>query len=508
MSDRGEREDVLIEGKKHAPENLGRVLVLGLGKSGLAAAGYLLALLGGRVSHLAIAAGAENERSRKEAERLREAGADVAFGDDAVAGLAERAGGSFDLCIASPGIPAISGFYESAREASAELISEVEFAWRESDADSIWVAITGTNGKTTTTSLTEHILRQAGLPAFAVGNIGSTCIERVGARDAGIYVVEASSFQLESTRLFAPNVAVVLNITPDHVEWHGTLQAYADAKWKVLANLSHVPGAYAVLGAADDAVRAKIREIKQVPYDTRGFSYVPVGTADGVEGDMRARCGSENAAFVNADGVLTVALAGTEHELSRRDELLIKGAHNVENALCAATCAVVLGVSDDDVAYGLLTFEPLEHRIEPCGAVRGVECYNDSKATNVDATLKAFSAFPDKRPIVLLGGHDKGTDLAPLVEAARAHAKAVVVFGEARERFLSAFGGAAPASAELPAVIPADHMQDALDAALSVAEQGDIVVLSPACSSFDEFTCYEERGDVFKKLVADRAARG
>ena len=495
---------MLIEGKKHAPENLGRVLVLGLGKSGLAAVDYLLPLIGGRVERLSIAAGAENDVSRAAAARAKEAGADVAFGDDAVAPLAEAAG-AFDLCIASPGIPEISDFYRSAQAASAELVSEVEFAWRESDADSVWVAITGTNGKTTTTSLAAHLLEQAGMSAHAVGNIGDACIASVGAGDTHVYVAEVSSFQLEPTSLFAPNVAVVLNITPDHVEWHGTLEAYAAAKWKSIANLANTPGAIAVLCATDDAVRAKVREFRAQSAGERGFAYIPVGTKDGVSGDMRARCGSDNAAFVNADGVLTVSFGGTEHELCRADELLIKGEHNLENALAAASCAVAVGAPDDDIAYGLLTFAPLEHRIEPCGTVSGVECYNDSKATNVDATLKAFSAFGDKRPIVLLGGHDKMTDLAPLVAAARAHAKAVVIFGAARKRFLAAFGGVNENPQEGCAVLAAEHMEDALDTALGVAAAGDVVVLSPACSSFDEFSCYEERGDVFKKLVAARA---
>ena len=495
---------MLIEGKKHAPENLGRVLVLGLGKSGLAAVDYLLPLIGGRVERLAIAAGAENEASRQAAARAEAAGAAVAFGDDAVAPLTEEAG-PFDLCIASPGIPVISDFYRSAQAASAELVSEVEFAWRESDADSVWIAITGTNGKTTTTSITAHLLEQAGMSAHAVGNIGDACIARVGAGDTRVYVAEVSSFQLESTSLFAPNVAVVLNITPDHVEWHGTLEAYAAAKWKCAANLASTQGSVAVLCATDDAVRVRIRELRAQSAAERGFAYIPVGTKDGVAGDMRARCGADNAAFVNEDGVLIVAFGGAEHELCRADELQVKGEHNLENALAAASCAIAVGAPDDDVAYGLLTFAPLEHRIEPCGSVGGVECYNDSKATNVDATLKAFSAFGDKRPIVLLGGHDKMTDLAPLVEAAHAHAKAVVVFGAAHDRFLAAFGGVNENPDEGCAVLSANHMEDALDAALDVASAGDVVVLSPACSSFDEFSCYEERGDVFKKLVAARA---
>lgn len=497
---------MLIEGKKYAPEHLGRVLVLGLGKSGHAALDYLLPLLGTRADALAVAAGGDTPAARADAERAKAAGAVVEFGNDAVAPLVQAVGGSFDLCIASPGIPEISEFFQSAKAASVELVSEVEFAWRESDESSTWVAITGTNGKTTTTSIAAHLLEDAGLAARAVGNIGDACIARVAAGDTDVYVAEVSSFQLESTSRFAPNVAVLLNITPDHIEWHGTLDAYAAAKWKVIANLSHTPNSTAVLCATDDAVRARIRELRFVTPDERGFDYVPVGTKDGIADDMRARCGSENAAFVATDGVLTVALRGVEHRLCAASDLQIKGDHNTENALVAASCAIALGVDDALVAQSLRSFAPLEHRIEPCGSVAGVACYNDSKATNVDATLKAFSAFGSARPIVLLGGHDKGTDLAPLVAAAHEHAKAVVIFGEARERFLAAFGGECSGEDGTLAVVAANHLEDALDAGLAAAAPGDVLLLSPACSSFDEFTCYEQRGDVFKELVAVRSA--
>ena len=496
----------MIASKKYAPETLGRVLVLGLGKSGHDAVDYLMPLLGGRVSELAIFGGAHSADADAFAQTARAAGAHVAFGDNAVAQLAEAAGGYFELTIASPGISEFSELYQAAARVSNEVISEVEFAWRESDESSTWVAITGTNGKTTTTSIAAHLLEDTGLAARAVGNIGDACIARVAAGDTDVYVAEVSSFQLESTSRFAPNVAVLLNITPDHIEWHGTLDAYAAAKWKVIANLSHTPNSTAVLCATDDAVRARIRELRTMTPDERGFDYVPVGTKDGIAGDMRVRCGSENAAFVATDGVLTVAFRGVEHRLCAASDLQIKGDHNTENALVAASCAIALGVDDALVAQSLRSFAPLEHRIEPCGSVAGVACYNDSKATNVDATLKAFSAFGSARPIVLLGGHDKGTDLAPLVAAAHEHAKAVVIFGEARERFLAAFGGECSGEDGTLAVVAANHLEDALDAGLAAAAPGDVLLLSPACSSFDEFTCYEQRGDVFKELVAVRSA--
>lgn len=482
----------MIAGKKHAPKFLGRVLILGLGKSGTAAAEYCLDVLGSRVEVLAVATGAPGEAALAWAEGARERGAVVLFDHETIEG-------TYDLCIASPGISENSPFYRSAAAASAEVISEVEFAWRESDASSKWVAITGTNGKTTTTALTCHLLREAGANAAAVGNIGETCIDAVAAGNTDVYVAETSSYQLASTRLFAPDVAVVLNITPDHLSWHGSLEAYAAAKWKVLANLG-ASGGVAVLDACDDAVRAKIRELR-----ARGgvpFRYIPIGGAAGLGADMRAACGADAAAFRGAGGQLVVAWDGHISDLVFVDDLQIKGGHNQQNALAAAACALVLGATDTAVGEGLLTFRPLEHRIEPAGLVDGVACYNDSKATNVDATLVALTAFLPTRPIVLLGGRDKGTDLAPLVAACEENARAVVCFGEARERFLAAFADSA-----VSPVLSAGTMEEALDAALSIAEDGDVVVLSPACASFDEFSCFEERGDVFKRLVADRAGK-
>ena len=496
----------LIANRKHAPHHLGRVLVLGLGKSGRAAVAYLLPLLDGRVEALAVAAGARSAASEEFAAEARAAGALVAFGDEAVGVLAAEAGGSFDLCIASPGISQFSAFYEAAAAVSAEVISEVEFAWRESAADSRWVAVTGTNGKTTACALAAHVLAGAGLAAAAVGNIGDPCIEAVAAGRTDVYVAEVSSYQLASTVRFAPNVAVLLNITPDHLHWHRSFEAYRDAKLKLLANLPGVPGAVAVLDATNDVVRAEVRRLRALDAGERGFSYVPLGTAAGLTGDMRAACGSDNAAFLDADGTLRVALKGAEHAAARVEELQIKGEHNASNALAVAAAALALGVHESDVAEGLRTFAPLEHRIEPCGSVAGVRCYNDSKATNVDATLKALAAFPEARPVVLLGGDDKGTDLAPLVEAAHAHAGAVVCFGDAGERFAAAFEAADAQAPAGFAAARAAHLADAFDAALALASAGDVVLLSPACASFDEFCSFEERGAAFKTLVADAAS--
>ena len=493
----------MIEGRKSAPRDLGRVLVLGLGKSGHDVVDYLMGQPQGRVGGLFVYGG-EAPASDDFAKRVSAAGAHVAYGESAIAELA--ASGRFDICIASPGISEFSDLYRSAAAVSDEVISEVEFAWRESAADSRWVAITGTNGKTTTTALAAFLLEQAGERASAVGNIGDTCIAAVGAGATDVYVAEVSSYQLASTVQFAPNVAVLLNITPDHLHWHHTLENYRDAKLKVLANLSRQPGAVAVLDATNDVVREQVRKLAAAG-DELGYSYIPMGTAEGLGKDMRKRCGSENAAFVDEAGSLRVAFAGGDYNLGPAEGLRIKGEHNAGNALAAAAAALAIGADASDVAAALPKFSPLEHRIEPCGTVRGVACYNDSKATNVDATLKALAAFPHTRPLVLLGGDDKGTDLAPLVAAAHAHTRLVVCFGDARERFSAAFDDAASAAPEGFVKLEANHLADALDVAFDEAKSGEVVLLSPACASFDEFHSFEERGEVFKQLVADRAAK-
>lgn len=478
------------EQKKHAPLNLGDVLVLGLGKSGRAVCDYCVNLLGTRVASLTIAAGAKNDDALVYAQAYVDRGARVYFDSTDVEG-------AYDVCIASPGISEFSEFYQNAAAHSTEVISEVEFAWRESAKDSRWIAITGTNGKTTTTALITHLLNVAGVDARAVGNIGNTCIDEVAKHDTSCYVAEVSSYQLASTRYFKPSVAVLLNITPDHISWHKTFEAYAQAKQKIYANCGS--GDAVVLDATNDVVRSMVREIKAAQHEKRTFAYLPMGTQQGLRSSMIEACGSENAVYLDGD-VLTVEYEGVCHRLIPASELQIKGEHNASNALAAASAVIALGVCSDEVlCEGLRSFEPIEHRIEPCGSVAGVRCYNDSKATNVDATLKALAAFGDEKPLVLLGGHDKGTDLSELVAVSEKHVKAVVCFGAAGQRFFDAFE---------PSSVPtyrADHLEDALDCALDHAQSGDIVILSPACASFDEFSGFPERGRVFKSLVATRS---
>ncbi|MDR0514507.1 MAG: UDP-N-acetylmuramoyl-L-alanine--D-glutamate ligase [Coriobacteriaceae bacterium] len=493
----GENRGFVSE-RRHAPLQLGDVLVIGLGKSGKAACRYCAGLLGGRVRSLTVYAGPATDDALAFAAGFDAQGVSFVFGS-------ERIEGRFDLCIASPGISPFDGFYRNAQDASTELISEVEFAWRESTCASRWIAISGTNGKTTTTALAAHILASAGYTAAAVGNIGETCLDAVRMGTTEVYVAEVSSYQLASTSLFAPDVAVLLNITPDHLSWHQSHAAYVQAKRRLFANLSAPQDRqaglrrWAIVDATNDESRGILKELRAIPDAARGFSCLPLGTKAGIEGDMRGLCGSTSAAFIDSEGMLRLALDGSESCLGPVAGLQIKGSHNAMNALAAAGAALALGASPQAVREALATFAPLEHRIEPCGSVAGADCYNDSKATNVDATLKALAAFVPLRPIVLLGGRDKGTALDDLVQGAVRYAKSVVCFGEAAERFFDAF-----AACGLPRYREAS-LEAALDKALAIACAGDVVLLSPACASFDEFESFEHRGKVFKGLVAQRA---
>lgn len=482
----------LLPERKHAPRSLGRVLVLGLGKSGRAVSSYCAELVGDRIESLYIAGGESTDENKAFADTLAREGVTVEFDTYGFES-------AYDLCIASPGIPQVSDFYQAATAASTELISEVEFAWRESDVHSNWIAITGTNGKTTTTALVAHLLRSAGLQAAAVGNIGETCIEAVAAGGTTHYVAEVSSYQLASTKDFAPEVAVLLNITPDHLSWHGDHQHYVEAKLKVFANLKDTADSCAILDATDEEVRRYVKVLKAQSFEERGFAYIPLGAQGGLDHDMRSVCGSDNAAFVE-EGALCVAQGGAVQKVGSIDTLQIRGEHNVANALAAATAALVSGVDAASIAEALAGFKALEHRIEPCGEVEGVACFNDSKATNVDATLKALTAFGEVKPIVLLGGYDKNTELDVLVDAAGKQCKAVVCYGAAGPRFSEAFSSSA-----LPSALEGT-LEQAFDKALTFAQKGDVVVLSPACASFDEFTSFEHRGNEFKEYVRRRSA--
>ena len=462
---------------------LGNTLVLGLGRTGESAARYLASLGPDRVASVTLYGGASSEEDERTRE-LEDAGVSVTCGTEDVTG-------SFDLAVASPGIPMDAAFFRAAEACSREVVSEPELAWRESPER--WVAITGTNGKTTTTSLATHLLREGGLAAESVGNIGTPPTEAVPSRvEGGWLVAELSSFQLAETRLFAPRVAVLLNVTPDHLEWHHTMEAYAAAKERAFANLGE--GDLAVVSVDDSWCRAVAERC-----EARGVRTCRLSVA----GDPGSPC----AAFLR-EGALVVRLDGEEHELVPTSELRIFGLHNAENALAAAAVALEVGVAERDVRSGLRSFSPIEHRIEPAGTVGGVSFVNDSKATNTDSVEKALTAFPAGTIVLMLGGHDKMTDLASLAAAVCERCRVAVCFGAAGERIASALEQARLETGAALEVDRAPHLREAFDAAVAAARPGETVLLSPACSSFDEFSNMAERGRLFKELVRGLSGTG
>jgi UDP-N-acetylmuramoylalanine--D-glutamate ligase len=457
-------------------ELVGNILVVGLGATGESASRYLARrMVSGTVS--SVTAVDENDTSdlRRRAEALRALGVRTVLGTGSVEGR-------YDLAVVSPGLAPMRPLMRSAEEHSRQVVSELELAFGESRSP--WIAITGTNGKTTTTNLVWHLLVSAGMPAEKVGNIGRPAIDVVEDATASTAIVaEASSFQLAHTRTFRPRVAVLLNVTPDHIDWHGSLEAYTADKARIFANQG--PGDVAVVDVDDpgSALYASAVEERGVRVIRVTLAAPPEGGA-GLVGDMLA--------LDTPRGVV---------ELVSVAQLKIRGDHNVSNALAGAAAAHAFGAHPDAIRTGLATFEPIEHRLEPVADLGGIEYFNDSKATNPDAVLKALTAFGDRPLIMLLGGRNKNNDFSDLARAVADRAKGAVLFGEAARELARAFEGS-----PVPHPVVAT-MQEAFRAAERMAEAGDAILLSPACASFDEFSGYEARGRAFKELVDQSMGR-
>jgi UDP-N-acetylmuramoylalanine--D-glutamate ligase len=377
-----------------------------------------------------------------------------------------------DLVVVSPGVPLELPALASVRARGVPIIGELELAWRVMEADAI--AITGTNGKTTTTALTGELLRTQVRPVLVGGNIGIPLAEHaIEFPGDGIVVVETSSFQLDTVDLFRPRVAAVLNITPDHLDRHGTFERYVDAKARIFANQG--PTDCAVLNA-DDPVTA--------------------GLAGRVRGRVIwfSRLTTLTHGVFIYDGWIVAKLNGSTERICPVGEITLRGQHNVENVLAATACALWTGMGPSAIRRGIAAFRGVAHRIERVHDDRGVVYYNDSKGTNVDSTIKALESFTE--PVVLIaGGKGKGQDFAPLAEAARGRVRGAVLIGQDRDRIRTALE-----AADIP-VETADSMDDAVRRARDVARGGDVVLLSPACASFDMFRNFEHRGDVFKSAV-------
>ena len=367
-----------------------------------------------------------------------------------------------DLVVISPGVPADLPLLRGLR-----VIGELELASWFLQGDSI--GITGANGKTTTTALTGHILSEAGIPCQVGGNIGTPPTAMVPTSRAGQWnVLELSSFQLETIHTFHARIAAALNVTPDHLDRHHTFEAYASAKGRLFE--TQRPGDHAILNADDPVCVHYATLTKATPV---WFSSTqPVSSGLWLDGST-----------IRYDGSM----------LMDAREIPLRGRHNLENMMAAAAAARLAGATLEQIRAAVRTFPGVEHRLELVGEIDGVAYYNDSKATNVDATLKALAAFPGNL-WVILGGKDKGSDYRPLREPLREKARAALLIGAAAPKIAAEIDGATR-------ILEAGTLQAAVQAARKAAEPGDTVLLAPACASFDQFENFEHRGRVFKELV-------
>jgi len=436
-----------------------RVTVVGLAKSGVAAA-RLLRAAGCDVT----GTDAHDPAALPSAGDLRVAGVRLLMGEAAFEGA--------DLVVVSPGVPPAGAQLAPARRRGLPIIGELELGWRAMEADTI--AITGTNGKTTTTALTGALVAALGRPVLVGGNIGTPLTEHALDFPAdGLVVAEVSSFQLETIDAFRPRVAAVLNVTPDHLDRHGTFERYVDAKARIFDNQTAAD--VAVLNADDAAACGLASRTRATVLECSRHHEVARGT------------------FLAA-GWIVARLDGGEERVCPLTELRLRGRHNVDNVLAATACALAVGVAADAARRAIAVFEAVEHRIELVRRLDGVAFYNDSKGTNVDSTTKALESF-DERVVLIAGGKGKGQDFAPLARAARGRVSHAVLIGEDAPKIAAALEGAG-----IP-VHRARDMRDAVVTARRHADAGDVVLLSPACASFDMFDNYEHRGRVFKDLV-------
>jgi UDP-N-acetylmuramoylalanine--D-glutamate ligase len=445
-----------------------RVAVVGLARSGVAAA-RLLRAAGAEV----VAVDAKPlEALGREVRELERAGITLRLGAAGVEAVRET-----ELVVVSPGVPTDSPQIAPARAARIPVVGELELAWRAMEADTL--AITGTNGKTTTTALTGALLLvEQARPVLVAGNIGTPlAAHALSFPPDGIAVCEVSSFQLETIEAFHPRVAVVLNVTPDHLDRHGTFAAYQDAKARIFTNQTGAD--CAVLNADDEGSRALAARTKaRVVWFSR-------------------RRTLEHGVFVR-DGWVVARLNGDIEQICPLSDVTLRGAHNVENVLAATACALWTGLAPQAIRRGIARFRGVAHRIEFVRDLTGVHYYNDSKGTNVASTIKALESFTE-RIVLIAGGVGKGQDWAPLAEAARGRVVHAVVLGQDGAKI-----GAALTDVGIPVTASAS-LESALQAARTLAEPGDVVLLSPACASFDMFDNFEHRGDVFKGLVVGLA---
>jgi UDP-N-acetylmuramoylalanine--D-glutamate ligase len=442
-----------------------KVLVVGAARSGIACAKFLAA----RGATVALNDALPFEKWRAEALALKDAGIGCLAGE-----LPGWLLDQLDLVVISPGVPAKAIPLRYAERAGAEVIGEVELAARYLQGRI--VAITGSNGKTTTTSLLGRLLEDAGLEVQVGGNIGTPLISLVESSSGdGWTVVEMSSFQLETIKEFHPTIALVLNVTPNHMDRYETFTDYAAAKHRIFMN--QVPGDLAILNADDEVVSSWAQGLRA---HVTTFSLTKE---------------LEDGLFLRGPEIVSRTAAG-ERVLLLADEMKLRGRHNIENVLAALAAGLACGAAPDSMRETIKNFEPVEHRLEFVAEVRGVKFYNDSKATSVDAAVKALEAFADidGKVILILGGRGKKAPYAPLAALVRDHVRQLVLIGEDAETIERELGEFAPSER-------VGSMNEAVNKSLQAAMAGDIVLLAPACASFDMFESFEHRGRAFKDEV-------
>ncbi|QHN05541.1 UDP-N-acetylmuramoyl-L-alanine--D-glutamate ligase [Granulicella sp. WH15] len=441
-----------------------RVLVVGLGKSGLAAALFLKA----RGAQVTVSDTRSASALAKDIPALLEVGIMVESGGHGLLTFRRQ-----DLIVVSPGVPLDTPEVKQALAFGQTVIGELELASR--FLEGRVVAITGSNGKTTTTTLVGKIFEDAGLPTLVGGNIGLPVIELIGESTPESWsVLEVSSFQLETVIEFKPKIAVVLNITPDHLDRHGSFANYAAAKTKITGQQD--ADDFLVLNAEDKATQMVAAKTKAQIFWFSATRQIKQGTF--VHGESLFFKASETA---TPEPILPIA------------EIPLKGSHNVENVLAAVCAARLAGVPAESIRASVAAFHAVEHRLERVAKIADVEYYNDSKATNVDATMKAVASFAGGVHLIL-GGKDKDSDYTQLAPLLRERVRVVYTIGSAAQKIERELAGVVK-------IESAGTLDAALAKAAEAAVPGDVVLLAPACSSFDQFENYEHRGRVFRELV-------
>lgn len=441
-----------------------RVLVVGLGKSGIAAAMFLRRQ-GARVT---VSDARSAVALAKEIPALLDAGIMVESGGHGLLTFRRQ-----DLIVISPGVPLDTPEVKQVIGYGMPVIGELELASR--FLKGRIVAITGSNGKTTTTTLIGKILQDAGLPTQVGGNIGTPVIDLIDqSTDKTLDVLEVSSFQLETIEQFHPWIALVLNITPDHLDRHGSFDNYAAMKARITENQQ--AGDYLILNAEDKPTQMVAAKTK-----AQIFWFSP-------------RRPIKQGTFVHGESIVFVPSEGAKAEpIMPVAEIPLRGSHNVENVLAAVCAARLAGASAESIRASVASFKAVEHRLEFVRCLQGVDYFNDSKATNVDAAMKAVAAFPSGVHLIL-GGKDKDSDYSQMSELLRERAKAVYTIGSAAEKIERQLNGVVK-------MVGAGTMDLAVREAHKAAVPGDVVLLAPACSSFDQFENYEHRGRVFRQIV-------